>query len=396
MEKFFANRMSLIKASEIRELLKLTEKPEILSFAGGLPAAELFPLDKIAEVAEEVVQEDGKKAMQYQSTEGFNPLRKIIIEQRLTPMGIKADLENIMITSGSQQGLEFSAKLFINEGDVIITESPSYLGAINAFKVYNPKFVEIEMDKDGMKMDALEEALKNNKNVKYIYTIPDFQNPSGVTLSLERRKKLIELANKYDVLILEDCPYSELKFTDKKLPSLKSLDTEDRVIHLGTFSKTFAPGLRIGWIVACPEIINKYVMIKQGADLQSSSLDQRIAARFMEKHDLNQHIASIIGIYKNRRDIMFNAIEKYWPENVEYTKSEGGLFTWVKLRDDLKSKEVMEDALKENVAYVPGDSFFPNGGKYNYFRLNYSCMNEEQIEEGMKRLGNVLHKYYSK
>lgn len=398
MEKNFESKLSesakSMKASEIRELLKLTAQPEIISFAGGLPAAELFPIDKIKKAAEELIEKDGRRALQYSTTEGFNELRNVIIKQRLEPMGIKAGLENILITSGSQQALDYSSRIFVNPGDTIITESPSYLGALNAFKLADPNFVEIEMDDQGMKMDKLEEALKTEKNVKFIYTIPDFQNPSGVTMNLERRKKLIELANKYDVLVLEDCPYKELIFDGEPLPALKSMDTEGRVIHLGTFSKTFCPGLRIGWIVADPFITNKYTMLKQGSDLQSSSLDQLLTAKFMEDNILEEHIKKIVEVYKKRRDVMFAAIDKYFPKGIKYTKSEGGLFTWVEVKPELQSKEILEKALEKKVAFVPGDSFFPNGGKTNFFRMNYSCMSEEKIEEGIKLLGEVLDEYY--
>lgn len=391
----FSESAKGMKASEIRELLKLTAMPEIISFAGGLPASELFPLEKIAEAAKTVVEKDGKRALQYSTTEGFVELRNVIMEQRLKPMGINVGLESVIITSGSQQALDYCARVFVNKGDIIITESPSYLGALNAFKASSPEIIEIEMDDDGMRMDKLEEVLeKEGKNVKFLYTIPDFQNPSGVTMTSERRKKLIELANKYDIIIVEDCPYKELNFDEAPLPALKSMDPEDRVIHLGTFSKTFCPGLRIGWIVANPTIINKFVMLKQGSDLQSSSFDQLLTARFMENNDLEDHIAKIKEVYRKRRDIMFNAIDKYFPEGIKYTKCTGGLFTWVEVKPEMKSKEILEKALEKKVAFVPGDSFFPNGGKTNYFRMNYSCMPEEKIEEGIKALGEVLKEYY--
>lgn len=390
----FADRMSNIRASEIRELLKLTEKPEIISFAGGLPAPELFPVANMEGVAAKVVREQGDLALQYSTTEGYTPLREIIIEQRLKPIGIEAGLENILITGGSQQALEFTAKLFINEGDIIICESPSYLGAINAFKAYQPKFVEIPMDNNGMVMEDLEKALQENRNVKFIYSIPDFQNPSGITMSVERRRKLAELAAKYSVPVVEDSPYGDLIFEGKRLPTVKSFDKEGYVIHLGTYSKTFCPGLRIGWICASREILQKYVMIKQGADLQCSSLDQRITAEYMKEFNLDEHIVNIIKVYKKRRDLMFKTMEEVFPKEVKYTESKGGLFTWVELRSDINAKKLLEEALEENVAFVPGESFFPNGGKPNYFRLNYSNSSEERIVEGIKRLGKVLNKYY--
>ncbi|GAA0124844.1 PLP-dependent aminotransferase family protein [Clostridium sp. ATCC 25772] len=390
----FSDRMSNIKASEIRELLKLTEQPEIISFAGGLPAPELFPKEKIGEVAKEVLFNEGAFALQYTTTEGFAPLRKIIVEERMAPSGVKCDISNIMLTNGSQQGLEFSAKLFVNKGDVIICESPSYLGAINAFKAYEPKFIEISMDKDGMIIEELEKAIKENDNVKMIYTIPDFQNPSGITMSLDRRKRLAALAAKYEIPVIEDSPYGELRYDNEKLPAVKAFDESGFVINLGTFSKTFCPGLRLGWVVADTKILQKYILIKQGADLQCNTLSQVIAARYMEKYSLDEHIASLIKVYKKRRDLMIDSMKTYFPKEVKFTIPEGGLFTWVELREDLDAKAIMEDALKEKVAYVPGGSFFPNGGKKNFFRLNYSNMNEEKIVEGIKRLGSVLDKYY--
>jgi len=390
----YADRISNIKASEIRELLKLSEQPEIISFAGGFPAPELFPKDKLAEVTSKVLTEQGEIALQYTTTEGYAPLRKIIVEERMAPAGVKCDISNIMLTNGSQQGLEFSAKLFINDGDIIICESPSYLGAINAFKAYNPKFVEIPMDKDGMVIEDLEKALKGHSNVKMIYTIPDFQNPSGITMSLERRKRIAELAAEYAIPVIEDSPYGELRFDGERLPSIKAFDEAGYVVTLGTFSKTFCPGLRLGWIVASPEILKKYVLIKQGADLQCNTLCQISSAKFMEQYKLDDHIAKIIEVYRVRRDLMIDSMKKYFPKDVKFTFPEGGLFTWVELREDLDSSKIMEDALKEKVAYVPGASFFPNGGKKNFFRLNYSNMTNEKIIEGIKRLGEVLYKHY--
>lgn len=391
----YADRTSNIKASEIRELLKLTEEPDIISFAGGLPAPELFPIEKVNEVMQKVIEEKGYIALQYASTDGYTPLREVIINQRVKPMGINCDISNIMLTNGSQQGLEFSAKLFINEGDIIVCESPSYLGAINAFAAYSPKFIEVSMDENGMKVDELENILKEyGSKVKMIYTIPDFQNPSGITMSLERRQRVAEIAEKYKVIVIEDSPYGELRFEGKFIPPIKSFDKAGYVINLGSFSKTFCPGLRLGWIVAEEEIIKKYILIKQGADLQCNTLAQVFIAEYMKKYNLNDHIAYIISVYKKRRDLMLNAIKEYFPSDVKYTHPEGGLFTWCEIRKDLDAATILEEALKEKVAFVPGASFFPNGGKRNFFRLNYSNMNEEKIVEGIKRLGNVLNRYY--
>lgn len=390
----FADRTTLLKASEIRELLKLTENPEVISFAGGLPAPELFPIERIKKISQKVLEEDGGSALQYSSTEGYKPLREIIAKQRMLPVGIKATCDNILITSGSQQALEFSAKLFVNKDDIIICESPSYLGAINAFNAFQPKFVEIPMDDFGMQVDILEEQLKKYPEAKMVYTIPDFQNPTGKTMSIERRKKVAELAAKYKIPVIEDCPYAELNFEGKPYPSIKSFDSEGYVIYLGTFSKTFCPGLRIGWVCAEPEILQKYILIKQGADLQCSTISQREIALFMETFNLDNHIENIRIVYKNRRDLMLQAMKENFPQDIIYTYPKGGLFTWVQLREDIDANEVLKQALEENVAFVPGASFFPNGGHKNYFRMNYSNMCEDKIIEGVKRLGKVLEKYY--
>lgn len=385
----FASRMGNIKGSAIRELLKLTEQPDIISFAGGLPAPELFPIKELQEVTAKVLQEEGKAALQYSTTEGYLPLREKIV-QRMKKVKVDCKPSDIIITSGSQQGLEFTGRIFVNEGDVIICESPSYLGALNAFKAYVPKFVEISMDEDGMIMEDLEKALEQYPNAKFIYTIPDFQNPTGRTMSLERRKKLIELAYKYDIPVLEDNPYGELRFEGEILPAIKSLDTKGLVIHLGTFSKTFCPGMRIGWVVAAPEILHKYVLSKQGADLQSSTIAQREVNRFLEMYDLDEHIEHLKKVYARRRDVMLEAMEKELPEGVTFTRPQGGLFTWVTFPEHLDAAVIMQKCIEEKVAFVPGQSFFPNEQYKNHGRFNYSNMPEDKIVEGIKRLGKVL------
>lgn len=390
----FSNRAKRIKASEIRELLKLTVQPNIISFAGGLPAAELFPLKDIADVAKHVILKEGQSALQYSPTEGLQILREIIIRQRLNRVDIQAGLDEIFITSGSQQALDFVGKMFINEGDTIFVESPTYLGALNAFLAYDPKYVEIPMQSDGMDTEKLEELLKSGVKPKFLYTIPDFQNPSGITMSREKRKKLISLANEYDLVIIEDSPYAELCFSGEQIKPLKSMDTEGRVVYLGTYSKTFTPGLRIGWVVGNPTFINKFIQIKQGSDLQTSSLDQRIVAEYMSRFDLNDHIKTIIDVYSKRRNVMLDSMKANFHKDITYTESNGGLFTWAKVKDDMDTKEILAEALLENVAFVPGASFFANGGKNNYMRLNYSCMSEEKIKEGIERLAKVLNKYY--
>ncbi|WP_099189710.1 aminotransferase-like domain-containing protein [Tepidibacter mesophilus] len=386
----FADRMDNLKASEIRELLKLTEKPEIISFAGGLPAPELFPVEEMKEVAVKVLEEGGQQALQYAATEGFGPLREVIANRMNEKFDTKVSADEILITSGSQQGLDFSGKIFLNEGDVVLCESPSYLGALNAFKAYGPRFIEVPTDENGMIMEELEKILETTENVKMMYVIPDFQNPTGRTWPLERRKKFMEIVNKFEIPVLEDNPYGELRFEGEILPSLKSMDEKGLIIFLGSFSKIFCPGFRIGWVAADKEILEKYIMIKQSADLQTSTVGQREVAKFMELYDLDAHVNKIIDVYRVRRDLMLNTMKAEFPEGLKFTYPEGGLFTWVELPKGIDAKDVMAECIKSNVAFVPGGSFFPNGGKDNTFRLNYSNMTDEKIVDGIKRLAKVL------
>lgn len=385
----FSKRSDTIEASEIRELLKLIGNNNIISFGGGLPSEETFPVDEMKVICNEILSDYGGKSMQYSTSEGYDKLRKVIIEI-MRERGINTDIDNILIISGSQQGLDLTAKAFIDEGDTIICESPTYLSAINAFKPFYPKFEEVCIDNEGLDPEALEEKLKNSENVKFLYTIPDFQNPTGLTLSFERRKSIIELANKYNILIVEDSPYSELNFTGQYLPPLKSLDTEERVIYLSTFSKIVCPGFRIGWMCASKEIIKKFVLFRQGSDLHTNIFSQMQITKFFEKYDVKAHIEKNIAIYKNRRDAMLNAIKADFPKEVKYTEPKGGFFLWVTLPTYMDSTELLKCALKNGIAFISGEAFFPNGGHKNTLRLNYTNINEEKIREGIKILSNVI------
>lgn len=389
MKLNYSKRMDGIKASEIRELLKLTQQPEIISFAGGLPAPELFPVEEIKEMSMKVLEDMGTKALQYGPTEGYDPLREKIAK-RMKKYGVETDMKNILITSGSQQGLDFTGKIFLDKGDVVLCESPSYLGALNAFKAYEPKFIEIPTDDDGMNMEVLEKVLKTTDNVKVLYLIPDFQNPSGRTWSVERRKKVIELANKYNLPIVEDNPYGELRFEGNMPPSIKSFDTEGRVIFLGTFSKTLCPGFRLGWTCADYEVLNKYILIKQGSDLQASTFSQMILDRFLTEYDLDEHIEKIKSVYSKRRDLMIKTMREEFPEDIEFTVPEGGLFTWVTLPGSINARDLATKCIEKKVAFVPGGSFYPNGGNENTLRINYSNMDEERIVIGVKRLAESI------
>lgn len=392
----FANRMGKIEGSAIRELLKLTAKPEVISFAGGAPAPELFPVEEMKKVSVAVLEEQGKIALQYATTEGYLPLREKIAERMNRTCNTNVGSDDILITSGSQQGLDFSGKTFIDKGDVILCESPSYLGALNAMKAYEPEFIEIDTDNDGMKMEELEKVLASNNKVKLIYVIPDFQNPSGRTWPLERRLKFMEIINKYEIPVVEDNPYGELRFDGKTLPSLKSLDTKGLVIYLGTFSKIFCPGYRLGWTCAEPKILEKFNICKQGADLQASTIAQIEVNKFMEMYDLDEHVEKIKKCYVKRRDVMLKAMKEEFPEGVEFTHPQGGLFTWVTLPEGIDAGEIAKKCLEKNVAYVPGASFYPNGGVYNTCRLNYSNMPEDKIKEGIKIIGEVLKEELAK
>lgn len=385
----FSTMAEDLKPSDIREILKLTENPEVISFAGGVPDPDLFPIDEMKEVTQIVLNEMGKKALQYNSTEGNIPLREKIAS-RMNKAGMKTGADNILIISGSQQGLDFSGKLFLNKGDTVICESPSYAGAISAFKTYQPEFIAISSDKDGMNLTELEEALKSRNSIKMIYVIPNFQNPTGRSWSLECRRKFMELIHRYDIPVIEDDPYGEICFENKSLPSLKSMDPEGHVVYLGTFSKTFCPGLRVGWLEASSQILQKYNIIKQSSDIHTNSLAQAEINKYLEMYDFDKHIAAINKIYKERRDLMIESIKKHFPDNISYTYPEGGLFIWIEMLKNMNSRTVLAQALLNNVAFIPGETFYPCGVTVNTFRLNFSNVKESMIEIGVERLGKVL------
>ncbi|TWT25822.1 PLP-dependent aminotransferase family protein [Planomicrobium sp. CPCC 101110] len=391
MQNKFAKRASSLQPSDMRIILTAGERPELISFAGGLPAPDLFPIEALKAASEAVLSEEGPASLQYSATEGYIPLRQKIIE-RMKAVNIPAELSQIMITSGSQQAIDLTGRLFLDEGDTIICESPTYLAAINAFKTYDANFVEVDMDEDGMIMEALEKRLQENPHTKFIYTIPDFQNPTGRTLSLERRKRMIELANRYDVLVLEDNPYGAIRFSGTPIPPVKHFDTEGRVIYLSSFSKIFAPGLRLGWICADQVFIEKYIALKESSDMHTDGFAQRLTSKYMEQNDIEKHIANIKAVYKARCTTMIQCIEEFFPENISFVKPEGGLFLWVELPPLMDSRKIALECLENNVAVIPGGAFFADKAKTNTVRLNFSNTSEERIKEGMKRIGKVLHR----
>ena len=386
----FARRMDAMKASEIRELLKLTARPDIISFAGGLPAPELFPVEEMKAAAIAVMEESGRQAMQYSTTDGFPRLREQIAQRMGEKNGIRTDADHILVTSGSQQGLDYSARVFLDEGDVVLMESPSYMGAINAFKACQPKFVEVPTDDGGMIMEELEKILATTERVKMIYVIPDFQNPTGRTWSLERREKFMEIINRYEIPVIEDNPYGELRFEGEYLPALKSMDTKGLVVFLGTFSKILAPGYRLGWVCASDEILFKYNLMAQAAALQASTISQMETAKWIDMFDLDAHAAKIREVYGRRRTVMVETMERELPSCCKFTKPDGGLFTWIELPEYMNAKELQLKCLEKKVVFVPGGTFYPNGGHENTMRLNYSCMPEDKIVQGITALAEAI------
>lgn len=393
VNQFLSNSGKSMKRSAIREILKHLQQPGMISFAGGLPAPETFPVNDLKEIAVEILENNGPESLQYGTTEGDPLLRKMLVE-RHNRQGLKIGMENLIITSASQQALDLIAKVFLDRGDYVICGLPSYLGGLNAFSLYGAKLQGITLDEDGMKPDELEETIitlkELGRKIKLIYVIPDFQNPSGITIPDSRRLKIIEIADKYDLLIVEDSPYREVRFEGKPQKLMKELDTTGRVITLFTFSKIFAPGFRVGWVVGHPEILDKLVMAKQTADLCTSPFVQKIIARYMEKGLLEKNLKKTIDLYRERRNQMITCFRKYMPEGVRWTEPQGGLFLFVTLPHQLDADEIFKKAIVKNVAFVAGSSFFCNNSGHNTMRINFSFSNNTEIEEGVKRLSQVI------
>lgn len=393
----YSYRAQRMGSSVIRELLKLTEQPDIISFAGGLPAPEVFPLREFREACNVVLDTCGAQALQYGTTEGYRPLREMIA-RHAARYGIEVTAENILITSGSQQALDFIGRLFNNSGDHVLVESPTYLGALQAWNAYGANYISVPSDENGMIVDELEKALRVGP--KFIYVLPNFQNPTGSTLTLDRRKKLVELADKYGVPIVEDDPYGQLRFEGEHLPSVVSLDSEFRgpngghysgnVIYLSTFSKLLAPGLRLAWIIAPEEVIRKIVMAKQAADLHTATFNQFVAYEVGKGGFLDEHVKFIRQVYKERRDMMLETMDETFPSEARWTHPQGGMFLWGILPEDMDAADVLKKAIERKVAFVPGASFHPNGGGKNTMRINFSYSKPEVIREGITRLGMLL------
>ena len=393
----YAHRMQNMKSSVIRELLKLTEQPDIISFGGGLPAPEVFPLKEFREACNYVLENFGPQSLQYSTTEGYRPLREMIA-RHTARYSVEVTADNILITSGSQQALDFIGRLFLNRGDYIVVESPTYLGALQAWNSYGAQYIPVRADENGMVVDELEAALRIGP--KFIYVLPNFQNPSGSTLSLERRKKLVELADKYGVPIVEDDPYGQLRYEGEHIPSVVSLDSEYRgpngghysgnVIYLSTFSKLLAPGLRLAWVIAPEQVIRKLVTTKQGADLHTASFNQYVAYEVAKGGFLDEHVKTIRAVYKERRDVMLEMMEEMFPAGMRWSHPMGGMFLWGIMPEDMDATEVLKRAVEKKVAFVPGEAFHATGGGKNTMRLNFSYSAPETIREGIARLGDTL------
>ena len=385
----FSRRIAAAESSAVREILKVTEKLEIISFAGGLPAPEFFPAEQMAEAFRHVIATDGARALQYSTTEGHAPLRELIA-QRMQAKGIRAEADNILVTSGSQQGLDLLAKVLVNAGDKILVERPTYLAALQAFSLYEVNFVTVASDDEGMDVEDAERQLRANPDIKFVYLVANFQNPSGTTLGLKRRQRLMELASQYGVRILEDDPYGELRYRGETLPPIKSLDEEGLVIHLSTFSKTITPGLRVAWLVAEPKIYAKLVVAKQATDLHTNTVSQFAVHHYLTENDAEPHLNKLRSVYGERCRVMLETLERYFPTGVRWTKPEGGMFLWVELPPHLNTSQLLPAAIQAKVAFVPGAPFFANEQPQNFLRLNFSNQTPERIELGIKTLAGVI------
>lgn len=388
----FANRAEGMKPSAIREILKAMSDPDLISLAGGNPDPESFPVKEMAEISQDLFLNNSAKALQYGITEGYTPLREQMKERLEKKFNINKEDNELIITTGGQQGLDLTCRVLCNEGDVVVCENPSFLGALNSFRSFGADLVGVSVEDDGMNVEELENVLKNTKNVKMIYTIPTFQNPMGVTMSLEKRKKMLALAEKYDVIILEDNPYGELRFKGEDIPTIKSLDTKGQVVYCSSFSKIFSPGIRVGYLCGRPDIIAKTVVAKQVSDVHTNLFFQMLISEFIEKYDLDGHINKIRGIYREKAAAMQAAIKKYLPENVKCTDPDGGLFLWCTLPDGRDSVAFTAELMKKKVAVIPGNAFYvdteePSDG----LRLNYSMPSFENIDKAIKAMGECIN-----
>jgi len=388
-----------LKGSAVRELLKYAEKPDVISFGGGMPNPLSFPIKDVEDIVHYILENYGAKALQYGSTEGVEELRELISTRLNSKYNFNARKENIIMLNGSQSGLYMVSKVFLNRKDYVISEAPTYAGAIAAFNAQDPSWLAIDLENDGMDLNMLEKkikfALNEGKTPKFIYVIPTFQNPAGLTWSLSKRKELLEIASKYDLIVFEDDPYSEIRFSGEPVSPIKSLDKENRVIYMGTFSKVLSPGIRLGYIFANDEILRKISLLKQGVDLCTNVFSQYLAMEYLKRGVIDQQVPKIVDLYRKKRDLMLESLEKYMPDGTEWTRPEGGMFLWVTLDKKIDTEILLKKALEKKVAYVIGSAFYPDGRGKNSMRLNFTYSKDNDIIEGIKRLGSVIREEMS-
>lgn len=390
----FASRMECLQDKALLNAMELTETADMISFSAGFPSSETYPVEDIKEAFIQVLDHEGEEALSYCSTSGYGKLRELIAKRMHDKFGLDYKTDEVVITSGSQQALDMSSMLFINKGDVVLFETPSYLGAVNALKAYEAELVALPTDREGLILDSLKEALDlYGERVKLIYVIPDFQNPTGRSWSQARRKQFVEFISQYDIPVIEDAAYSELSFEDKLEKPLSYYDKTGQIVYVGTFSKTFCPGLRVAWLCAREQLMEKFLILKNAADLSSSAIAQRQMAYYLSHYDLDAHIKKITNLYMERRNLMMEVIDREFPKEVSYVIPKGGLFIWLELPEGKDSRELLKRALAEKVAFIPGGSFYPSGVKNNELRLNFSNMKSDEIEKGMTILGRLTREY---
>ncbi len=392
-DKVFTPAVASMQASAIREIFKLIAKDDIISFAAGIPAPELFPAKEWAKITSDVLQKEPTPALVYGVTEGYAPLRELS-KQRAKELGVYDDsIDELIITSGAQQAIDLTAKVLLEVGDGVIVEKPSFIGSLNSFRSYGAKLYDVDVEEDGLNISQVEEHLKNNK-IKFIYTIPTFQNPSGVTMSIEKRRTLLELAKKYNVFILEDNPYGELRFKGEAVDTIKSMDDDGRVIYAGTYSKTLAPGIRVGFVSARKDIVDRIVVVKQVNDVHTPVLNQMMVYEYIKNYDFDEHIRVCSKQYGEKCELMISEMEKHFPKECTFTRPDGGIFILCTMPENVDTKKMLNDAIENKVAYVPGNTFMTDiDAPSNIFRLNFSVTTKESIKEGIKILGDVLKKY---
>lgn len=389
IKKSLAKRVRPLEASAIREMFKLMGQADVISFAGGIPSPEVYPTDILAEISADILKNNGTFALKYGITEGYAPLIEQVVSKNKS-QGIGSECDVTIITTGAQQGIDLAAKSLLDPGDGVIVESPTFVGTLNSLRSYEASLYGVPVENDGIDLAAAEEILKT-KNIKLIYTIPTFQNPMGITMSLEKRKGLLELAKKYDCLILEDNPYGELRFRGEEVPTIKSMDTDGRVIYVGSFSKTLSPGMRVGFLVGHEDLMDRIIVVKQANDVHTPLISQMIISEFMKQQDMDAHIAKGCESCKEKCDAMLEAMDKYFPEKAVYTRPDGGIFLWVTLPEGTDTGALLRKAIDRKVAFVPGNSFMVDAAKpSNCFRLNFTTATNEQIDKGIKILGELL------